>query len=224
MALPSVNPERRGTKIAFWHRVTVGAGETVEIRLRLARDTPGRTMDLGDAFIQTQADRSREADEYYAALRPEGTSDEEAMVMRQAFAGMSWSLQFYNYGGNSNWRGPVWFPLNFLAIESLRHLHNFFGDDLTVELPTGSGKKANLRDVAAELERRLLSLFLLDANDRRPAHGANPRFQNDPAWRDSLLFYEYFHGETGEGLGAWTALAGALVASGSVRRPAQPKT
>jgi hypothetical protein len=182
MALPSVNPERRGTKIAFWHRVTVGAGETVEIRLRLARDTPGRTMDLGDAFIQTQADRSREADEYYAALRPEGTSDEEAMVMRQAFAGMSWSLQFYNYGGNSNWRGPVWFPLNFLAIESLRHLHNFFGDDLTVELPTGSGKKGNLREVAAELERPLLSLFLHDANGRRPAHGANPRFQNDPTW------------------------------------------
>jgi hypothetical protein len=117
------------------------------------------------------------------------------------------------FGGNSNWRGPVWFPLNFLAIESLRHLHNFFGDDLTVELPTGSGKKANLREIAAELERRLLSLFLLDANGRRPAHGANPRFQNDPTWRDSLLFYEYFHGETGEGLGAshqtgWTALGG----------------
>jgi hypothetical protein len=133
------------------------------------------------------------------------------------------------FGGNSNWRGPVWFPLNFLAIESLRHLHNFFGDDLTVELPTRSGKKANLHEVAAELERRLSSLFLLDANGRRPAHGANPRFQNDPTWRDSLLFYEYFHGETGEGLGAshqtgWTALAGALVASRSVRPSAQPKT
>jgi hypothetical protein len=107
--------------------------------------------------------------------------------------------------------------LNFLAIESLRHLHDFFGDDLTVELPTGSGKKANLHEVAAELERRLLSLFLLDADGRRPAHGADPRFQNDPAWRDSILFYEYFHGETGQGLGAshqtgWTGLAGALVA------------
>jgi hypothetical protein len=93
----TVNLERRGTKMACWHRVTVGAGETVELRLRLARDTPGKTMDLGEAFAQTQADRSREADEYYAALRPEGTSDEEAMVMRQALAGMSWSLQFYNY-------------------------------------------------------------------------------------------------------------------------------
>ena len=121
------------------------------------------------------------------------------------------------FGGNSNWRGPVWFPLNFLAIESLRHLHNFFGEDLTVELPTGSGKRANLDQVATELRRRLLGLFLLDANGRRPAHGPNPRFQNDPAWRDSLLFYEYFHAETGERLGAshqtgWMALAASLVA------------
>ena len=132
------------------------------------------------------------------------------------------------FGGNSNWRGPVWFPLNFLAIESLRHLHDYFGDDLTVELPTGSGTKANLNQVSVELERRLLSLFLLDATGRRPAHGANPRFQRDPEWRESLLFYEYFHGETGEGLGAshqtgWTALAGALVAHRRVRAAAKPQ-
>jgi hypothetical protein len=121
------------------------------------------------------------------------------------------------FGGNSNWRGPVRFPLNFLAIESLRHLRNFFGEDLTVELPTGSGMRANLDQVATELRHRLLGLFLLDANDRRPAHGPNLGFQNDPAWRDSLLFYEYFHAETGEGLGAshqtgWTGLAASLVA------------
>jgi hypothetical protein len=578
----TVNPKRRGTKMACWYRIAVAAGETVELRLRLARDTPGRTMDLGEAFTQMQADRSREADEYYAALRSEGTSDEEAMVMRQAFAGMTWSLQFYHYdvarwlkgdavpppearkfgrnsgwrhlnnhqivampdkweypwyaswdlafhcvvlahtdpamaksqllllarewymhpngqlpayewnfgdvnppvqawaaltvfridgstdfdflarvfhkllinftwwvnredargdnifeggflgldnigpfdrsvmlpgevleqsdgtawmakfclnmlemalrlatrdpvyedvaikffehfgliavamdklwdetdgffydrlrrpdgsavtvrarsmvgllpvfaavdldaslwqrlpmfrerarwytehklgpanfiyslpsdsrpglislvdksrfqrilacmldeaeflspyglrslsryhqdhplvldfdgrtcrldyepgesrsglfGGNSNWRGPIWFPLNFLAIESLRHLNACLGEDLTVELPTGSGRKANLGQVADELRRRLLSLFLLGADGRRPAHGANPRFQDDPTWRDSLLFYEYFHGETGQGLGAshqtgWTALAGALVAGRSL--------
>jgi hypothetical protein len=131
------------------------------------------------------------------------------------------------FGGNSNWRGPVWFPLNFLAIESFRHLCDFFGNDLTVELPTGSGRQANLYQVADELERRLLSLFLLDANGRRPAHGANPRFQKDPVWRDSLLFYEYFHGETGEGLGAshqtgWTALAGALVAHRRARATSKP--
>jgi hypothetical protein len=133
------------------------------------------------------------------------------------------------FGGNSNWRGPVWFPLNFLAIESLSHLHAFFGEDLTVELPTGSGKKVNLNQVSTELERRLLSLFLLDPNGRRPAHGANPRFQNDPEWRDSLLFYEYFNGETGEGLSAshqtgLTALAGALVANRRDRLSPQPKT
>ncbi|HEY6518541.1 MAG TPA: hypothetical protein VIZ19_04130 [Roseiarcus sp.] len=100
---------------------------------------------------------------------------------------------------------------------------------MTVELPTGSGRKANLHEVAAELERRLLSLFLLDGSGWRPTQGANPRFRNDPAWRDSLLFYEYFHGETGGGLGAshqtgWTALAGALVASRRVRPEPQPKT
>jgi hypothetical protein len=93
----TVNPERRGTKVACWYRITIGAGETVEIRLRLARDTPGRATDLDEAFTQTHADRSREADEYYAALRPKGTNDKEAMMMRQALAGMSWSLQFNNY-------------------------------------------------------------------------------------------------------------------------------
>ena len=133
------------------------------------------------------------------------------------------------FGGNSNWRGPIWFPLNFLAIESLRHLHDFFGEDLTVELPSGSGRKANLDQVADELRRRLVNLFRLDANGRRPAHGANPRFQKDPVWRDSLLLYEYFHGETGAGLGAshqtgWTALAGALVAHGRARATSKPQS
>lgn len=133
------------------------------------------------------------------------------------------------FGGNSNWRGPIWFPLNFLAIELLRHLHDFFGEDLTVELPSGSGRKANLDQVADELRRRLVNLFRLDANGRRPAHGANLRFQKDPVWRDSLLLYEYFHGETGAGLGAshqtgWTALAGALVAHGRARATSKPQS
>ena len=133
------------------------------------------------------------------------------------------------FGGNSNWRGPVWFPLNFLAIESLRHLHDFFGEDLAVELPTGSGNQANLDHAATEIERRLLSLFLLDADGRRPAHGPTPRFQRDAAWRDSLFFYEYFDGDTGKGLGAshqtgWTALAGALVASRRLRAAVSPRS
>ena len=122
------------------------------------------------------------------------------------------------FGGNSNWRGPVWFPLNFLALESLRHLHACLGKGFTVELPTGSGVQATLGEVADEIERRLLRLFLLDAKGRRPVYGEVALFQRDPAWRDHLLFYEYFHGDTGEGLGAshqtgWTALVGALVAN-----------
>jgi hypothetical protein len=121
------------------------------------------------------------------------------------------------FGGNSNWRGPIWYPLNFLALESLRHLHEALGDGFTVELPTGSGVEAHLGEVANELERRLLRLFLLDPRERRPVYGEVARFQRDPAWRDHLPFHEYFHGDTGEGLGAshqtgWTALAGALIA------------
>ena len=119
------------------------------------------------------------------------------------------------FGGNSNWRGPVWFPLNFLALESLRHLHAALGDAYTVELPTGSGKQAHLGQVADELERRLLKLFLLDAG-RRPIYGDSALFQR-PEWRDQLLFHEFFHGDTGQGLGAshqtgWTALAGLMIA------------
>jgi hypothetical protein len=122
------------------------------------------------------------------------------------------------FGGNSNWRGPVWLPLNFLALESLRHLHEALGDGFTVEMPTGSGRKASLGQVADEIESRLLRLFLPDAAGRRPALGPSPLFRDDPAWRDQLLFHEYFHGDTGEGLGAshqtgWTALAGVLLSN-----------
>ena len=126
------------------------------------------------------------------------------------------------FGGNSNWRGPVWFPFNLLAIQSLRALHHGLGDDFTVELPTGSGRNANLGEVADEIERRLLRLFLPDERGRRPVHGANPLFQRDGAWGDRVLFYEYFNGDTGEGLGAshqtgWTALIGGIIAHRKAR-------
>ena len=120
------------------------------------------------------------------------------------------------FGGNSNWRGPVWIPLNYLLIEALERYHHFYGDSFTVEFPTGSGRRLNLRQVSRELARRLASLFLPNGGGRRPAMGMEARYVSDPHWRDLLLFHEYFHGETGQGLGAshqtgWTALVTRLI-------------
>jgi hypothetical protein len=120
------------------------------------------------------------------------------------------------FGGNSNWRGPLWFPVNFLLIESLQKFHHYLGEDFKVECPTGSGRMLTLWEVAAELSRRLTRLFLRDENGRRPVHGGNPTYQDDPNWRELVLFYEYFHGDNGAGLGAshqtgWTALVAKLL-------------
>jgi len=117
----------------------------------------------------------------------------------------------YIFGGNSNWRGPIWFPINYLVIEALERYHHFYGDSLTVEYPTGSGRMATLGAIAQELSTRLTKLFLPDERGRRPAHGNDPRYARSPHWRDLVLFYEHFHGDTGRGLGAshqtgWTAL------------------
>jgi hypothetical protein len=115
------------------------------------------------------------------------------------------------FGGNSNWRGPVWFPLNYLLIEALERYHHFYGETLKVECPVGSGRMLTLGEVAKELSARLCRLFLPDATGRRPCHGEDRRFAEDPHWRELVLFSEYFHGDTGQGLGAphqtgWTAL------------------
>jgi hypothetical protein len=120
------------------------------------------------------------------------------------------------FGGNSNWRGPVWFPMNYLLIESLQKFHHYFGDDLKVEFPTGSGKMLTLAEVAVELSRRLAGIFLRNREEQRPVYGGMPKFHTDPHWRDLILFYEYFHGDTGQGLGAshqtgWTALVTKLL-------------
>jgi hypothetical protein len=116
------------------------------------------------------------------------------------------------FGGNSNWRGPVWFPINYLLIESLERYHAFYGDSFRIECPVGSGVMRNLGEVAKELARRLGSLFLRGPGGRRPCNGGDQRRDQDPHWRDLVLFHEYFHGDTGKGLGAdhqtgWTALA-----------------
>ncbi|MFN7961649.1 MAG: glucosidase [Thermoanaerobaculia bacterium] len=120
------------------------------------------------------------------------------------------------FGGNSNWRGPVWFPVNFLIIEALRRFHRYYGDGFQVECPTGSGRNLHLGQVADELSRRLAGLFRPDRSGQRPVFGDQPKLQGDPHFRDHLLFYEYFHGDTGQGLGAshqtgWTALVAELL-------------
>ncbi len=120
------------------------------------------------------------------------------------------------FGGNSNWRGPVWFPLNFLLVETLQKYHHYYGDDFLIECPTGSGQMLTLWQIAEQLSTRLTRLFLRGEDGRRPVFGAHETFQTDPHWRDHLLFYEYFHGDTGEGLGAshqtgWTAVVAKLL-------------
>ena len=120
------------------------------------------------------------------------------------------------FGGNSNWRGPVWFPVNVILIRGLLNLSSFYGDDFKVQCPTGSGRYMTLFEVAEELSRRLTSTFLRDANGRRPVYGGTAKFQDDPHWRDLILFYEYFQGDNGAGLGAshqtgWTGLTAALL-------------
>jgi hypothetical protein len=120
------------------------------------------------------------------------------------------------YGGNSNWRGPVWFPINYLVIRALRQYHSSAGDDFTVEYPTGSGTRATLAEVAQDLSDRLVAIWLPGPDGRRPAYGGVELLQTDPAWRSNLLFFEYFNGDDGAGLGAmhqtgWTALVADLI-------------
>src|SRR5262249_490420 len=120
------------------------------------------------------------------------------------------------FGGNSNWRGPVWMPVTALIVGGLLNLYAFYGDELTVECPTGSGRQMNLFEVAKEISRRLASTFLRDEKGERPVYGGTRKFQDDPHWRDLVLFYEYFHGDNGAGLGAshqtgWTGAVARLM-------------
>ncbi len=130
------------------------------------------------------------------------------------------------FGGNSNWRGPIWFPVNYLVIGALERFASRLGDEFTVEFPRGSDHQRTLRQIVTDLEQRLVSIFLPDADGRRPVFGDQSRFHEDPAWRDSLFFHEYFHGDTGSGLGAshqtgWTGLVADMVIRLSRRREAE---
>ncbi len=120
------------------------------------------------------------------------------------------------FGGNSNWRGPIWMPVNALIVRALLQYYLYFGDEFTIECPTGSGRRMNLYQVAEEISRRLASIFLKDKDGRRPVYGGTEKFQSDPHWRDCVLFYEYFHGDNGAGLGAshqtgWTGTVARLM-------------
>jgi hypothetical protein len=120
------------------------------------------------------------------------------------------------FGGNSNWRGPIWFPVNYLIVESLRKFHGYYGNEVQIEYPTGSGVQLNLKEVADAISDRLISIFTKGEDGRRPVFGDKEKLQNDPHFQDHILFYEYFHGDTGAGLGAshqtgWTALVADLI-------------
>jgi len=120
------------------------------------------------------------------------------------------------FGGNSNWRGPIWFPMNFLIIESLQRFHHYYGDDFKIEYPTNSGNFVTINDVANELSKRLMKIFLKDENGNRPVLAYNRKLQTDPHFKDYVLFHEYFHGDNGRGVGAshqtgWTGLIAKLL-------------
>jgi len=128
------------------------------------------------------------------------------------------------FGGNSNWRGPIWMPVNALLVQSLRKMYAYHGDHFTVECPVGSGQQMTLWDVANEITRRLSNIFLRDRQGRRAVYGSGQKFQTDPHWRDLILFYEYFHGDNGAGIGAshqtgWTGLITWLLMSQAASDP-----
>jgi len=120
------------------------------------------------------------------------------------------------FGGNSNWRGPIWMPVNAMIIRALQQFYMYYGDTFKVECPTGSGNMMNLFDVSKEISTRLTRIFLRDEQGRRPVYGGTEKFQSDPHWRDHVLFYEYFHGDNGAGLGAshqtgWTGVVAKAI-------------
>jgi hypothetical protein len=128
------------------------------------------------------------------------------------------------FGGNSNWRGPIWMPVNTLILRALYQFYQFYGDDFKIECPTGSGKMMTLYEVAIEINGRLSKIFLRDEKGRRAVYGGTEKFQNDPYWKDLILFHEYFHGENGAGLGAshqtgWTGVIAYLMRISALLNP-----
>jgi hypothetical protein len=191
---------------------TAGMGERRLLSIA-TRDQLRRILQImldEDEFLSAHGIRalSRYHLEHPYVLSVDGTEHRVDYEPRESKTGL--------FGGNSNWRGPVWFPVNFLLIESLQRFHHYYGDEFKVEFPARSRNMLTLWEVATELSRRLTSIFLREENGRRPVNGDIDKFQSDPHWRDLVQFYEYFHGDTGIGLGAshqtgWTGLVVKLL-------------
>ncbi len=171
-----------------------------------------------DEFLSPHGLRalSRHHEEHPFSLDVHGERYEVRYLPAESDSGM--------FGGNSNWRGPVWFPVNYLILRALLHLYSYYGDEFTVECPTGSGRQCTLFEVAMELGERLSSIFVPDEHGRRPMYGGSERFQTDPNWKDMLQFHEYFHGDNGAGLGAshqtgWTGLVARVIQMRGYLRP-----
>lgn len=218
-----------GTKAAGVYVLDVPAGGTATIRLRLTADgEPGHRRLLLALPTRERLTRvlSRLLDES-EFLSPFGVRSLSKVYKSEPYTfeadGRAFTVGYVpgdmdtaDFGGNSNWRGPVWMPINFLLVEALRTYHAFYGDDLRVECPTGSGNRVTLDEAAREIGRRLAALFLRVDGRPRPCHGTFERFADAPHWKDHVLFHEYFHGDTGRGLGAghqtgWTALVATLI-------------
>ena len=160
---------------------------------------------LGPHGIRSLSQRHRE---HSYTLAVDGETYVDAYEPAESSSGM--------FGGNSNWRGPIWMPVNVLLIEALRRYHQHYGDAFKVECPTGSGVLMTLEEVADEISRRLVAIFETQPDGTRPLYGGTEKFQRDPHWRENLLFYEYFHGDNGAGIGAshqtgWTGLVAVLI-------------
>jgi len=195
-------------------------------QMAFERDTKRMGLSLvGEERLRRILSRLLDENEFLGpnGIRSVSKSYAGAGAYHQQIDGADYSLEYVpaesatqDFGGNSNWRGPVWFPVNYLLIESLQKYHYWLGNNFQVECPTGSGRKMNLWDVAAELSRRLVAIFERDPGGRRPVYGGTEIFQTDPHWRDYVLFFEYFHGDNGAGLGAshqtgWTGMTAKLI-------------
>jgi hypothetical protein len=215
----ATNPTQTGTKAAARYVLDVPAGGSAVVRLlsplskkRLER-VLGYLLDENE-FLSPYGIRSlsRYHQDHPFVFDVGGQAYSVSYVPAESNTGM--------FGGNSNWRGPVWMPVNVLIVRGLLNLYGFYGEDFTVECPTGSGNRMTLFGVAEEISRRLASIFLRDEaaslTGRRPVYGGTTKFQDDPHWRDFILFYEYFHGDNGAGLGSshqtgWTGVIARLL-------------